>query len=364
MMGVMGHSSSLDLLALKTDIKRWGKELGFQSVGVSGVELGDAAARLERWLAAGMHGEMDYMAKHGAKRARPELLVPGTQAVVSASMNYRATSLKADRAHLRDPLAAYVSRYALGRDYHKVLRQRLQRLTRRIEAAAGACGARVFCDSAPVMETELATRAGLGWRGKHGLVLERAAGSFFFLGEIHLDLPLPPDAPVTEHCGSCRACLDACPTRAIVAPYVVDARRCISYLTIEAHGPIPVALRRLMGNRVYGCDDCQLCCPWNRFARPAQESDFAPRAGLESAHLLELFAWDAETFDTRLAGSAIRRIGHARWLRNLAVGLGNAPYSPAIVSALQGRTGHPSELVREHVAWALGEQQRKAQPAA
>lgn len=361
MMGVMNHSSSLDLAALKADIQRWGKELGFQSVGISGVDLGEAEARLDRWLAAGMHGEMDYMGKHGPKRARPQELQPGTRSVVSARINYHAAGLQADLDQLRQPFAAYISRYALGRDYHKVLRQRLQRLAQRIEDAIGPHGYRVFTDSAPVMETELAVKAGNGWRGKHSLVLHREAGSLFFLGEIYLDLPLPPDAPVTGHCGDCDACLRACPTRAIVAPYVVDARRCISYLTIELHGPVPVELRPLMGNRIYGCDDCQLHCPWNRFVQNTQEADFMPRSGLQNAGLIELFAWSEAEFEEKLNGSAIRRIGHERWLRNLAIGLGNAPYAAPVVAALQSRASHPSALVREHVSWALEQQAIKRQ---
>ncbi|MGE5467199.1 MAG: tRNA epoxyqueuosine(34) reductase QueG [Ignavibacteria bacterium] len=338
-----------DWAALAAQIKGWGRELGFDAVGIAGIDLGGAEAGLAAWLAAGCHGEMDYMASHGTKRSRPAELVPGTKSVIVARMNYLPHS---DAA--RDQT---ISRYAQGRDYHKLLRNRLQKLADRIEGELGPFGYRVFTDSAPVMEVELATMAGLGWRGKHTLLLSRDAGSWFFLGEILVDLPLPPDAPVAEHCGSCRACLDACPTGAIVAPYRVDARRCISYLTIELKGSIPVELRPLIGNRIYGCDDCQLCCPWNRAAPRTREEDFAVRHGLDRATLVELFAWTAEEFETKLAGSAIRRIGFDRWLRNIAVGLGNAPTSPAVVAALEARRAHPSALVREHVEWALARHQ-------
>jgi epoxyqueuosine reductase len=327
-------------------------ECGFQAVGIADADLGEAEARLAEWLARGFHGEMDYMARHGAKRARPAALVPGTLRVISARMDYRPAAADAE-ATLADRSKAYVSRYALGRDYHKVLRARLQRLADRIETEVGAFGCRVFTDSAPVMEVELAARAGLGWRGKHTLALAREAGSFFFLGEIYTDLPLPVDRPITEHCGTCERCIEACPTGAIVAPYQLDARRCISYLTIELKGSIPVDLRPLVGNRVYGCDDCQLACPWNKYAQTSAEADFAVRHGLDAASLAELFEWSEEVFHARLAGSAIHRIGYARWSRNLAVGLGNAPTSPAVVAALRARADDPSALVREHVAWAL-----------
>jgi epoxyqueuosine reductase len=343
-----------DLAPLAAAIKSWGVELGFQAVGIADADLGAAEARLAEWLARGFHGEMDYMARHGAKRARPAALVPGTLRVISARMDYRPAAADAEST-LADRSKAYVSRYALGRDYHKVLRARLQRLADRIEAEIGEFGYRVFTDSAPVMEVELATRAGLGWRGKHTLALTREAGSFFFLGEIYTDLPLPVDGPVTEHCGTCARCIEACPTGAIVGPYQLDARRCISYLTIELKGAIPVDLRTLVGNRVYGCDDCQLVCPWNRYAQTSPEPDFAVRHGLDAASLVELFEWSAETFHARLAGSAIHRIGYERWSRNLAVGLGNAPTTPAVVGALRARADDPSALVREHVAWALAQ---------
>ncbi len=343
-----------DLAPLAAAIKAWGGELGFQAVGIADADLGPAEARLAEWLARGFHGELDYMARHGAKRARPAALVPGTLRVISARMDYSPGGADA-QATLADPAQAYVSRYALGRDYHKVLRGRLQRLADRIEGEVGRFGYRVFTDSAPVMEVELAVRAGLGWRGKHTLALAREAGSYFFLGEIYTDLPLPVDAPIADHCGTCTRCIEACPTGAIVAPYLLDARRCISYLTIELKGSIPEALRPLVGNRVYGCDDCQLACPWNRYAQASAEPDFAVRNGLDAASLAELFAWPEAEFRERLAGSAIHRIGYERWSRNLAVGLGNAPTTAAVVAALRARADDPSALVREHVAWALAQ---------
>lgn len=319
---------------------------------MTGVDLADAEAGLAQWLESGFHGEMDYMARHGMKRARPAELLPGTLRVISVRMNYWPRAAGASET-LADGRKAYISRYALGRDYHKSMRNRLQGLAHRI-AAAAPHAYRVFVDSAPVLEVELARRAGTGWRGKHSLLIDRAAGSYFFLGEIFTDLPLPVDAPVSEHCGSCRACIDACPTGAIVAPYRVDARRCISYLTIELKGAIPESLRPLVGNRVYGCDDCQLACPWNRFARLSAEPDFAPRHELDASDLADLFAWSESDFTTRMAGSPIYRIGYERWLRNLAVGLGNAPGSAEVIAALRSRRSHPSALVREHVDWALG----------
>jgi epoxyqueuosine reductase len=295
------------------------------------------------------------MARHGAKRARPADLVPGTVRVISARIDYLPAASDAE-AVLGDATKAYVSRYALGRDYHKILRTRLQRLADRIAAEVGEFGYRVFTDSAPVMEVELAAKAGLGWRGKHTLLLSRDAGSYFFLGEIYTDLPLPVDAPVPEHCGACTRCIEVCPTRAIVAPYLLDARRCISYLTIELKGSIPVALRPLIGNRVYGCDDCQLACPWNKYAQPSPEADFRVRNGLDAAELVDLFSWSEAAFHDRLAGTAIHRIGYERWSRNLAVGLGNAPAGERAVAALESREHDPSALVREHVAWALARQ--------
>jgi len=344
-------ASNASLTELVERMKGWAKEFGFAALAVSDVDLSGAEPGLEAWLASGFHGEMDYMARHGMKRARPAELVPGTRRVVSVRMNYWPQAADA-RAALDDTGRAYISRYALGRDYHKLMRARLQNLAERI-AAAAPHGFRVFVDSAPVLEVELASRAGLGWRGKHTLLLNRAAGSYFFLGEIFTDLPLPVDATEEAHCGTCHACLDACPTGAIVAPYQVDARRCISYLTIELKGAIPEDLRPLIGNRIYGCDDCQLVCPWNRFAQLGAEADFAPRHGLDAARLTELFAWSESEFLERMAGSAIYRIGFERWSRNLAVALGNAPATPEVVAALQARADDPSELVREHVAWAL-----------
>jgi len=327
--------------------------LGFQEIGIADTDLDVAEQRLLEWLAAGRHGEMDYMARHGAVRARPGALVPGTLRVITARMNYRPPAARDSAEILGDPTKAFIARYALGRDYHKVLRDKLQRLAARIHASIGDFGYRVFTDSAPVLEVALAAKSGIGWQGKHTLLLTRDAGSWFFLGEIYTDLPLPVSAPQSSHCGSCSACIDVCPTGAIVAPYELDARRCISYLTIELPGSIPEALRPLIGNRVYGCDDCQLCCPWNRFAQDAGEADFAVRNGLDAADLVTLFAWTEAQFDARLAGSAIRRIGYERWSRNLAVGLGNAPGTPDIVAALEARAEDPSPLVCEHVAWAL-----------
>ena len=348
--------TDFQLAQLAAAIKVWGRELGFQRVGVADIDLDRHERQLLDWLAAGWHGEMAYMARHGLKRGRPAELVPGTVRVISARMDYLPPEAAEPWRVLGRPELGYISRYALGRDYHKVLRSRLKRLAERIAVAVGPFGHRVFADSAPVLEKALAEKAGLGWIGKHSNLLDRAAGSWFFLGEIYLDLPLPVDGPATAHCGRCTACLDVCPTRAIVAPYRVDARRCISYHTIELRGPIPPQFRRAIGNRVYGCDDCQLACPWNRFARPAAEPDFRARHGLDAPGLIELFAWDEAEFLRRTEGSAIRRIGHERWLRNVAVALGNAPRSPATVAALRQRLDHRSALVREHVAWALAEQ--------
>ncbi len=342
----------VDLAILAGQIKAWGLELGFQQVGISDVDLHADERRLLAWLAAGRHGEMNYMARHGLRRARPAELVPGTARVIVARMDYWPAAADAE-AVLDDPARAFVSRYALGRDYHTLVRTRLEKLAHRIRAAVGPFGYRAFSDSAPVLEKALAQKAGLGWIGKHTNLLHDKTGSWFFLGELYTDLPLPVDAPGQNHCGTCQACLDICPTRAIVAPYELDARRCISYLTIELRGPIPVELRPLMGNRIYGCDDCQLVCPWNRFARLSQEPDFAPRHGLDAPQLIELFAWSEAEFLKNTEGSAIRRIGHDCWLRNIAVALGNAPTNAAVVSALQARAGHASVLVREHVQWAL-----------
>jgi epoxyqueuosine reductase len=349
----------MDFAGLARRIKQWGAELGFGAVAIADAELSAAGARLAEWLDRGWHGEMDYMVRHAGLRARPAALVPETARVVSCRMDYLPRRCDAAGA-LADGGRAFVASYALGRDYHKVLRARLQRLCRRIEAETGPFRYRVFTDSAPVMEVELAARAGIGWRGKNTLLLARNAGSYFFLGEVYTSLPLPVDAPIAEHCGSCAACIPACPTQAIRAPYQLDARRCISYLTIELKGSIPEDLRPLIGNRVYGCDDCQIACPWNSFARLTDEPDFRVRNGLDRATLIELFAWSEPEFDERLRGSAIRRIGHERWLRNLAVGLGNAPTSQEVVAALRTRADHGSALVREHVAWALSRHARLA----
>jgi len=342
----------MDYGALAAKVKQWGRALGFQAVGVADTDLAAAEGRLAEWLRMGWQGEMDYMARHGTLRARPAELVPGTLRVISCRMDY-APAGGDEWAALGDGRRAYVARYARGRDYHKLLRTRLQKLCDRIRAEAGAFGYRVFSDSAPVMEVELAAGAGIGWRGKHTLLLSRDAGSWFFLGEIYCDLPLPVDGPAGQHCGRCTKCIEICPTQAIRAPYRLDARRCISYLTIEHKGAIPQELRAPIGNRVYGCDDCQLVCPWNGFAKPSAEEDFGARNGLDAASLVELFGWSAEEFDARMRGSAIRRIGYERWLRNLAVGLGNAPGSPEVVAALRARRDDPSPLVREHVEWAL-----------
>ncbi|HLS57946.1 MAG TPA: tRNA epoxyqueuosine(34) reductase QueG [Zeimonas sp.] len=342
-------------------LQGWARELGFGSLGVADIDLSDAEPGLQAWLQAGFHGEMDYMARHGARRARPAELVPGTVSAIMVTLDYAPDDpdwVDDAMAALADTGRAYVSRYALGRDYHKVVRARLQRLASRIEAQIGVFGYRVFCDSAPVLEVELARRAGLGWRGKHTLLIEPRRGSTFFLGTLYTDLPLPASQAPADHCGRCVRCIDACPTGAIVAPYRVDARRCISYLTIELKGSIPEPLRPAIGNRVYGCDDCQLACPWNRFAQPRATGDFAPRGGLDAASLVELFGWSPERFDAQLAGSPIRRIGHERWLRNVAVALGNSDSAGstgggAAIAALRSRADHPSPLVREHVAWAL-----------
>jgi len=340
------------LADLAAAIKNWGRELGFQQVGITDTDLTQAESHLLHWLAREHHGEMAWMAQHGRLRSRPAELVPGTLRVISVRMDYLPAATAAEDI-LANPNLAYVSRYALGRDYHKVMRRRLQALAERIAGVSGPFGYRAFVDSAPVLEKPLAQKAGLGWMGKHSNLLERNAGSWFFLGELYTELPLPVDQPVTDHCGDCEACITACPTAAIVAPYIVDARRCISYLTIELKGSIPLELRPLLGNRIYGCDDCQLVCPWNRFARVSPESDYAPRHGLDAPQLVTLFSWDEATFLHKMEGSPIRRIGHEAWLRNIAVALGNAPNSPEIIAALVSRLSHPSAVVREHVVWAL-----------
>jgi epoxyqueuosine reductase len=346
-----------DYNSLAARIKVWGQALGFQAVGISDTHLDAAEAHLLQWLADGHHGSMDYMAKHGIKRARPAELVPGTLRVISVRMNYYPENAKDTEEVLADGSRAFISRYALGRDYHKVMRNRLEKLAQLIRTEI-VCQCRVFTDSAPVLEVELAQKAQLGWRGKHTLLLSREQGSWFFLGEIFIDLPLPVDATQDNHCGTCSACIDICPTQAITAPYQLDARRCISYLTIELKESIPVELRPLIGNRIYGCDDCQLICPWNRFAQKTIEPDFTVRNGLDNVALTELFAWDEATFHAKFAGSAIHRIGYEQWLRNIAIAMGNAPTTNEVVAALQIRVQHPSDLVREHVTWALNRHKR------
>jgi epoxyqueuosine reductase len=352
-------------------IRQWALELGFSQIGVAGVDLSAAEPGLLAWLSNGFHGEMDYMQTHGLRRARPAELVPGTVSVITVRMDYLPAATpegwqEIEFERLRRPTEGIVSLYARGRDYHKVLRSRLQTLADRIAAQLGPFGHRVFTDSAPVLEAELASRSGQGWRGKHTLVLHRDAGSMFFLGEIYVDLALPPTEPASGHCGTCSACIDICPTRAIVEPYRLDARRCISYLTIEHAGSIPEELRPLMGNRIYGCDDCQLVCPWNKFARRSALPDFDERQGLTGRHLIELFGWSEEEFLRCTEGSPIRRIGHERWLRNVAVAIGNAlrvEDDAGLRAALQARADHPSAVVREHVAWALAQHPERERQA-
>ena len=360
------QGSQIDPLSLVAQIRAWASDLGFSQIGVAGIDLASAEAGLQAWLDNGFHGQMDYMAAHGLKRARPAELVPGTVSVITARMDYlpRATPdawQAIEFSRLARPNEGIVSLYARGRDYHKVLRGRLQKLQARIAEAIGPFGHRVFTDSAPVLEAELAARSGQGWRGKHTLVLSREAGSAFFLGEIYVDLALPPTEAVSSHCGSCQACMDVCPTQAILAPQRLDARRCISYLTIEHQGPIDEALRPLLGNRIYGCDDCQLVCPWNKYAQRSALPDFDAREGLAGEELTQLFRWSEEEFLRRTEGGPIRRIGHVRWLRNIAVALGNAlaalpasdPRREPLRAALTERAEHPEPLVREHVRWAL-----------
>lgn len=343
---------------LADQIKRWGAQLGFGAVGIADLDVRQAAEHLQQWLQQGLHGQMHYLQRHAGLRAAPARLQAGAIRVISARLDYRPRAdsdswLQREQARLAQDGAAVVSIYARGRDYHKVLRSRLRQLGERIARRVQRPAYRPYCDSAPLLEVEFARKAGLGWRGKHTLLLTREAGSMFFLGEILTDLPLPVDAPASEHCGRCTSCIDVCPTHAIIAPYRLDARRCISYLTIEHPGSIPGELRPLLGNRVYGCDDCQLVCPWNRFAQRGSLPDFDVRNGLDSASLVELFSWSAEEFASRHAGSAILRIGYERWLRNLAVALGNAKTTPEVVAALGARKDHESAIVREHVRWAL-----------
>jgi epoxyqueuosine reductase len=364
----MNENSNREMARLALQIKQWGQELGFQQVGITDIDLSAAEAHLQNWLANNFHGEMAYMQRHGVKRSRPALLHEGTVRVISVRMDYLPESTGAMNRSLADPASAYISRYALGRDYHKMMRNRLQKLAGKIQSEVRLfpqsqefdSGMRAFVDSAPVLEKALAEKAGLGWIGKHSNLINRKAGSWFFLGEIYTYLPLPVDSPSTAHCGACTACLAICPTQAIVAPYQVDARRCVSYLTIELHGSIPEELRPLIGNRIYGCDDCQIICPWNRFAGITGEKDFNPRHRLNTQQLLDVFAWSEETFLAKTEGSAIRRIGHDRWLRNVAVALGNAPASPLIIEALKAKLSHHCEMVREHVQWALDQQLEKS----
>ena len=353
-------SAQIDLIALTASIREWAAQLGFQQVGITDTDLSEDAARLDAYLAAGYHGEMAYMASHGTMRSRPQELVPGTIRVISVRMDYLPGDTQMAQV-LRQPEKAYISRYALGRDYHKLIRKRLQVLADKISQTIGPFGHRAFVDSAPVLEKPLARKAGLGWVGKNTLILNRKAGSWFFLGELLVDLPLPLDqSNDRDHCGKCSACLEVCPTQAFVGDRVLDARRCISYLTIELKGAIPEELRPLMGNRVFGCDDCQLVCPWNRFAKPTQEDDFQPRHRLDNSSLAELFMWTEDQFSARTLGSPIRRTGYENWLRNLAVGLGNAPTTIVVLEALKARLDYPSELVREHVLWALQQHQSDA----
>lgn len=345
--------SPAQLRDLALQVKGWGKALGFDAVGIADVELSEHEAHLEEWLSKGMQGEMSYMHKHGAKRTRPELLVPGTCRVISVRIDYAPADIDQAEDLLADDSIGYISRYALGRDYHKVLRAKLKQLAIKLQDEIGQLGYRVFTDSAPVMEKALAEKAGLGWIGKHSNLLDSKTGSWFFLGELYIDLPLPVDTKATNHCGSCSKCIDVCPTQAIVGPYQVDARLCISYLTIELKESIPVELRSKMGNRIYGCDDCQFVCPWNKFAQTTKEPDFTPREQLTDRKLLELFSWSEVEFLKHTEGGPIRRIGHQAWLRNIAIALGNAAHNEDIVKALEQNRDKASPMVQEHIDWAL-----------
>jgi len=355
----MSSLESEDLLRLTDNIKAWGRALGFQQVGIADVDLSQHEAHLKRWLEKGYHGEMSFMANHGTKRSRPNELVPGTVRVISVRMDYLPPDASFAK-HLSKPDIAYISRYALGRDYHKVLRNKLKKLGQKITEELANTQYRPFVDSAPVLEHAIAEKAGIGWTGKHSLTLNREAGSWFFLGELFINLPLPIDEPVKEECGSCTACMTICPTQAIVAPYTVDARRCISYLTIENSGDIPEEFREAMGNRIYGCDDCQLVCPWNRYASVTEEEDFLPRKQLHGQTLLTLFSWDEKTFLKNTEGSPIRRIGFEKWQRNIAVALGNAPFSEDVVEAIKDALPTASEMVKRHLKWALEQQLKRA----
>jgi len=358
----MTQPPPLDPAAAKRQLAARAREFGFDRIGVARVDIAADEQHLLRWLDAGFHGEMDYMGRHGLMRSRPQELAPGTIRVVSARMDYWPADARDADVALNDPQSGYVSRYALGRDYHKVLRGALARLAKELAEEIGPFGYRVCVDSAPVLEKALARDAGLGWIGKHTNLISREAGSWFFLGEILTDLPLPEDEPASAHCGTCTACITACPTEAIVAPYRLDARRCIAYLTIEHHSAIPVELRPAIGNRIYGCDDCQLVCPWNKFAHAASHPDFKVRHGLDAARLTELFAWTEAQFEERMPGSAIYRIGYEKWLRNIAVALGNAPTSDEVIAALERRREGASVLVREHIEWALSRHARSRSP--
>ena len=349
----------IDLHEAKREFRARALALGFGELGVTSIEIPQDEQYLLRWLEAGYHGDMDYMQRHGTLRSRPEQLAPGTVRVISVRMDYWPGESAPAEQTLGDPMLGYVSRYALGRDYHKIMRRALAKLAEEMSETIGPFGYRVCVDSAPVLEKALARNAGLGWIGKHTNLISRHAGSYFFLGEILTDLPLPPDDAATAHCGTCDACIPACPTAAIVAPHRLDARRCISYLTIEHKGSIPIELRPALGNRIYGCDDCQLVCPWNKFAAAAAHPDFKVRHRLDRPRLTDLFAWTESEFDERMRGSAIYRIGYERWLRNIAVALGNAPASAEVTAALSARSEDPSPVIREHVAWALGEQERR-----
>ena len=344
------------LQRLAGQIKILGAELGFSGVAIADINLEQCEQRLKQWLANGFNGEMTYMESHGLKRTRPDQLIPGTVRVITVRLNYLNQPMTEAQKTLNDTEKGYISRYALGRDYHKVIRKRLQKLANRICELVGPFGYRAFCDSAPVMEKALAEKSGHGWIGKHTNLINRQQGSWFFLGELYTDLPLPIDPPVSSHCGSCSACIDICPTRAIVAPWQLDARRCISYLTIELDGSIPVKFRKAIGNRIYGCDDCQLVCPWNRYARLSAEADFRSRHTLDEPSLCELFNWSEQDFNQLTEGSSIRRIGYRRWLRNVAVALGNSPRSDRVQETLKARQSDPCDLVREHVQWALQHQ--------
>jgi len=349
---------------LSADIKRWGVELGFDQIGITDTNLQAAETEHQTWIAKGFHGDMDYMAKHGVKRTQPAELVPNTTRIISARLDYFPPDTADSKAVLQDGAKAFISRYALGRDYHKVMRKKLQKLCEKVQHEllhyqSGNFEYRAFTDSAPVLEVALAEKSGLGWRGKHTLLINKDRGSWFFIGEIYTNLPLTIDEPTTNHCGTCSNCIEVCPTKAIVAPYEVDARRCISYLTIELKGSIPTELRALIGNRVYGCDDCQLFCPWNKFAEITTTADFAVKNGLDNISLVDCFYWSEEQFKTNLAGSPIYRIGYHQWLRNIAVGLGNTATTPEVITALQSKLNEDSELLREHIEWALAQHENK-----